>query len=443
MRHSRWTRELTRCRTQLERLSRWLNLVYNPAERRELYKTLELWQAYQDLILSRGGLEIHKIISTTARWMDQHESAKLPSMAQNSPKRKIMYEIYKDCSAMDLSSRRSSYCYRVVMEFAYAAQHHWFCAFSTLTCTDYFYPRVFGTEHKEYWNMYLRTVRQAIARALGITYKELYNDTKRYHRYIAVTEFGHDTGRLHIHVVHFAKCLPMAGRWTVNYDRMCDEYSLPEMSAPWSYGIAYTTAIRTSDRDAFSHFIRWPRRVDESTQRVGKEPADQATAMQVARYITKYLTKEKTSSKLLNKWRTKATKNLGCYAIKEFLETLTVDQLYLFVTSAQPIRLQTNQADLLIPKKLIIYLAEKEWMSRKNPDQILFQRRMSMSERVDRANERTAVKYHNQMSSERIDPTALNALADYDQLVARFRRIHYQYLDQSPLERALIRGGDR
>ena len=444
LKHTRHGRELIRCRTQIERGESHLELPNSDANKTDIYNSLELWKAYQELILSPAALDISKIISTTSRYMDVMEFPKPKPRSYNSPHEAIVNEIYESCSNSALLARRDNYVYRLCVEFAHARRNGWYAIFNTLTCRNDALPKVFGDGHSEYWKDYIRNVEYYLARSDGICYKDIYNDKKSYHRYFAVVELGHDSGRLHIHVIHLAKHLPVSGRWQVNDARMCEEYTLPGVSACWNFGISHATALRISDKDAYSKYIRWPRRVSDVTGRVDNTPDLEYPDTVLAQYVTKYLTKSRTTDPGVNKWRTKATKNLGTGLLKTIAEDLTDKQLYALMVHRTPLPIETDQVVLSIPSALLIYIAEKEWMKRqlaRKPKLLLYQRQTSISERV-KSLAANALR-HNLTSSDRLNPLDLLDMAEYDSLLKTIGDAHREYFTKSPLDKALTRGVDR
>ena len=94
-------------------------------------------------------------------------------------------------------------------EIAEKAQRGWYIIFNTLTVNSENYSKVFHRDSDDFQN-YIRTVDRLTCQAItGSKRRKPNND---YHTYFAVVEEGSQTGRLHIHVVHFLRKLPIKAR---------------------------------------------------------------------------------------------------------------------------------------------------------------------------------------------------------------------------------------
>lgn len=220
--------------------------------------------------------------------------------------------------------RKNEVMRRLTLEIEHKIAQGWYVIFNTLTVNDWNMPKVFPDKRfkgMNYWQLYIKKMDRCFAKAsYGSVRKASGHD---YHEYFAVVERGSASKRLHIHVLHIFKTLPIecsdpnVGA-TEPYYREIDYFK-----RFWSYGNTSPIAARFNRLDSFGRLgWRWP--VKQEMNADGKfsyENIIEKPCRTLAFYLGKYLTKtqgihEKEVGCI---WRTRLSRKLGQRVIKEIL----------------------------------------------------------------------------------------------------------------------------
>lgn len=261
--------------------------------------------------------------------------------------RALKAEFYKSCrvepmSALDQAffaklrdktrlARQYEHVSRMVWEMAECDANDWFPVFVTLTVRPQHYDDVFRTNSRCF-REYIRTIRRQIGRRLGMSKRVA--EASDIHRYFAVVERGGHGDRLHIHILHFCKALPVEPN-DPNCGRLvADRRQLPAWCRSWDFGFATAYPVRTGPQDVYARLgWRWP------VQRVkGKDcwqPYPAKGPRAVAQYMGKYIAKQY-GNKRKDVWRCRMTRNLGLTFLSKTIELQTTRRLFQVMDSPLP-----------------------------------------------------------------------------------------------------------
>lgn len=220
-----------------------------------------------------------------------------------SPLDKIFYGKLADRSRM---ARQYDHVSRMVWEMTEADRNDWFPVFVTLTVRPAHYNDVFSVSSRCF-REYIRTIRRQIGRRLGMSKRVA--EVEDIHRYFAVVERGGLGDRLHVHVLHFCKALPVAAI-DPNCGRLiADRRQLPSWCRAWNFGFATAYPVRTGPQDIYGRLgWRWPVERVKNTETWQPYPSKGPRA--VAAYMGKYIAKNYTN-KRKDLWRCRMSRNLG------------------------------------------------------------------------------------------------------------------------------------
>lgn len=270
-------------------------------------------------------------------------------------------QLVKQMNEAGQLKRANQHRFLLMCEIAYRTKQNWFMIFNTLTVDREHYYKVFSKESRDFYD-YTRRMDNAIAEAtFGSTRKK---DGTDYHTYFACVEEGGDTGRLHIHILHFARQLPIA----------CDDPNkglpfprlreLTILKALWRFGYSTPIMVRYSPNDAYGLAgYRWP--LDPKTGgslQVG-------SPLRVASYISKYITKGFNScnrDKLL--WRVRKTQKLGLHLLQMFTSALSPTTNLILATDDTMIA-RWNRTK--IPSPILRLMAIKTYLDQSTKNQSL------------------------------------------------------------------------
>ena len=148
-----------------------------------------------------------------------------------------------------LSVRKEELVSRLVWQMTDADRDGWYSVFVTLTVSPENYYAVFaaGSGH---WRNYVRAVSRAVGARLGMSKRVA--DVSHIHDYLAVVERGGRTGRLHIHVVHLCKVLPVANADPNAGRTVPDLRELSSWRAFWSFGFVTAVPVRLGPMDVYA-----------------------------------------------------------------------------------------------------------------------------------------------------------------------------------------------
>lgn len=223
-------------------------------------------------------------------------------------------------------ARRFEYINRMRMELRSRSQEGWFFIFNTLTVRTEDLDEVFvksQSSSDSAWRKYIRDFDNLCAiSSFGSVHKA--RQAKRsgveYHKYFAVVEHGSLHGRLHIHVLHYVRNLPI-GCLDPNRSKSVGVYEEIEfLKSLWSYGRSCPKALRYSSLDAFGRLgWKWPHKLKSGIL----VPLNAGSVDGIAFYMAKYMSKSFEEFKGdIRIWRIRLSKNLGLVLIKSKVRTL-------------------------------------------------------------------------------------------------------------------------
>lgn len=194
-------------------------------------------------------------------------------------------EAYKMCFELSYSTRAAEYRQRLNYECSLALRNGWYLVFDTVTL-DPRHVASFANSPNAIRD-YCRSIGRLVNQACGLAARE---STVNTYKYFCVPEYGTQNGRLHFHLIHMMKALPLGSidpnlapvfRGGVSIRARREVGTLKGL---WPYGFSTPIACRYSN-DAYSRSgWLWP--TDSKGTPIPNKPI-----IAVARYITKYITK--------------------------------------------------------------------------------------------------------------------------------------------------------
>lgn len=248
-------------------------------------------------------------------------------------------------------SRRSELMWRLKSELRETTFSGWFVIMNTLTVRNEDFLKVFSRGSKSFI-YYIKAIDKAVGGSDN-------------HSYFAVTEEGSTTGRLHIHVIHMLKQLPVkcADPNRANPDRPLRR-NIEAFRKFWSFGFSAPIAVRFDAKDAYSLLgWLWPVIANEAGSYV---PIKAGSCDRVASYLGKYLIKTYIKEEK-SLWRTKIRRGLGERLILKALYKLTDEQLsqILLIADSRQLLIHREKLPLNYLKKLTARV-----LLNRNPDPI-------------------------------------------------------------------------
>ena len=254
-----------------------------------------------------------------------------------------------------LNARKTEQVSRLVWALNEAVCEGWYPVFVTLTVRARDYEKVFSRESCA-WKNYHRAVRRGIGRRLGFNKRE--SEAADIHRFMAVVERGDLRGRLHIHVVHLCKALPVEALDPNRGRATPDRREMKAWCQYWSFGFCSAIPVRLSPMDIYARIgWKWPVVQVEGSDKW--EPYRSKGVLGVARYVGKYLHKTRYDDKEF--WRCRMSRNLGLERISRKIRSLPMKSLLRISRAYLPTIRQETRA---IPKHLLRRVALKEMMRR-------------------------------------------------------------------------------
>jgi len=271
---------------------------------------------------------------------------------------RIEKAILEDVAKQNYANRKTDLESRLTYECELRVKQGWYIIFNTLTVDTQHYNSVFEVGSKK-WGDYVRRFDREIATAsYGSVRKAI---GLEYHSYFAVIERGTNTGRLHIHVLHFCKKLP-SGAYDPN--KNCGQPIRREIDVIkkyWKWGTSTPIAVRMSPNDSYGQLQwRWPKSRQEDGSYIGlpiKSPG--ATVGYVAKYLDKPINGKK---KEITPWRVRISRKLGIIPVEKLLKQLSLKQLRMLVTS--PLINSIKILGKRIPKTTTKMMASQEYLHR-------------------------------------------------------------------------------
>lgn len=251
----------------------------------------------------------------------------------------------------------------------------WFCVLNTLTVDARNYSKVFSKGSKA-WREYISDCEDYFAEAehgicavpgeclCSVKGGVLLNSVRRcgirraararlndedYHQYFAVTERGGQTGRLHIHVLHFFKSVPKDFSDPNKGLRVPYKREIDRMRCLWKYGNSTPIAVRTAQNDAWGSLPKawiWPvKKYWDPTPLEAHGPGA------VMNYVAKYLDKSYTESKKERDylWRIRLPRRMAQRKISQFVKQLRPHEQQNLLRAQLTVRVQGKS----LPKRLL------------------------------------------------------------------------------------------
>lgn len=246
-------------------------------------------------------------------------------------------------------SRRQELMFRFRVAIEEAVRSGWFVVFNTLTVRPSEEALVFCSGSTA-WTDYVRTV--ARCSPLG-------------HKYFCVVERGASTGRLHIHVVHLLRSLPI-GSSDPNYGSSLCRREISAFKRLWKFGFSSPIAVRFNHHDAFGSIgWRWPMLSGTTLPVLNSVPG------QLASYLGSYLGKGNILEKGGYIWRTRMSRSLGLETLRKVVQGESLESLesMLLLIPRRSERLKVME--VLVPWHLIVREVSRQWFLKKlkrNPE---------------------------------------------------------------------------
>lgn len=182
---------------------------------------------------------------------------------------------------MQLKSRRVTYIQRLKNAVSLAHNQGWYMAFDTLTLSDDGVSRFYKDPHAI--RDYCRKVGRLVNESLGLP-KD--SSTADNYQFFCVPEYGTKNGRLHFHIIHLMKKLPLNTRDPNFGLQNPTNRLLPTLRGLWSYGMSMPLMVRYHT-DKYGR-DGWRSPADSVTgEKLDTKPVDA-----VCNYIAKYIAKQ-------------------------------------------------------------------------------------------------------------------------------------------------------
>lgn len=222
-----------------------------------------------------------------------------------------------------LEGRRSELTVRIELEVYEKLYRGWFLVFNMLSVADDHYDAV-TFRGSEAFAQYIRKITRDVGAAVygsKKAYERAHVPSTSLHTYVCVRERGDETGRFHLHVLHFLRALPKDAV-DPNLRRLTPNYrEINSFRKYWPHGFSGAKAVRSSGMDAFSR-IGWIWPVEKID---GKwEPLRALVPRKLGQYLSKYTLKayyEKEIGEDL--WKTKTSRKFGLTAVTQAVKAMS------------------------------------------------------------------------------------------------------------------------
>lgn len=247
------------------------------------------------------------------------------------------------CNLMTELGRQKAVQYQkflICSEIAYRASQNWYFVFNTLTVRQGEMENVFSPTSNAF-KKYIQRISYDVQKAHELAGGNAGDDT---HTYFAVTEYGSQSGRLHIHCLHAMRALPLGAR-DPNLGRANPtQRQIERFRQYWRHGFSVPIAVRYNTRDAFGvDNWRWPMDAKTGLGLKAKSP------LAIAGYMSKYVLKAYNDRKDY-KWRCKKNHQYGTQIINELVSQLTIKTM---TTMLMEDRITATLNNGLVPKTLL------------------------------------------------------------------------------------------
>lgn len=325
---------------------------------RSIYHKLRLIEYRHDRLLDR--LDRNSVISPSPHEREivaQARAMKVDLLASFSakPQTAIIDAFLEKAKDRCRNARKAEHIARIVWALKEAELDGWYPVFVTLTVAPEYYQEVFFRKSGT-WKNYIRQVHRNVGYRLGLNRREA--DNAEIHKYFAVVERGGRTGRLHVHVLHLCKALPVDCVDPNSGRSVPDRRELSAWVRFWEHGFVSACPVRTCEFDVYgrSGFV-WP------VKREGKifAPYRSTGIVGIANYIAKYLSKTLYDEETERMWRCRMSRNFGIRTMTTIIQSLTTRKLWMIANGVLP---RIRMMERTIPQNLLRRLAIKEVIRR-------------------------------------------------------------------------------
>lgn len=212
--------------------------------------------------------------------------------------------------------------FKVQQSVLNAYEKGYYIVFDTLTLAQDHYYEFFG-KGSTMWRDYITRLKRS---------------TTGFYEYFAVREYGEETGRQHLHVVHIFQNLPKGCTDPNTCRKIPNAKEIDYLKKYWIYGFSSPRAMRISTNDAYAKKgWRWPYDSRDKPLKVNGIGA-------VHGYITKYITKSLQDR--TKKWRIKASRNFGKHRINNIILQMNNSELLCLTRLSRNASIKCNNQTL-------------------------------------------------------------------------------------------------
>lgn len=267
---------------------------------------------------------------------------------------------------------------------------------------------------------YIKKVNYAIREALELNGKE---KVETFHSYFCATEYGSKDGRLHFHVVHFVRALPLGSK-DPNDGRSIPYYRLiSSFKRFWYYGFSEPIAWRVSGEDNYAKLgWRWP------TDKEGV-PIDSSVIGQLGAYVAEYV--NKAYGKDTEIWKTRMSRNFGTKIIRNAVSLM--DEETMMYASEIRARKELIIKGLRIPREILRKEATKRLLQRLRSRRESWSALMQLKSLANTEPQKSIVELYRDMTRRKTNPnsqrcTNTEMLILKDGVVSRMKSCFYTAL---------------
>lgn len=305
---------------------------------------------------------IRKIKKTTvkAHWetiggYDDDGVPYIPYVKSERKPSKMQSQYLDNLKKSNQQARKNELIYRLTCAISIGQRKGHFLLFNTLTVSPEYYNMVFKRGSNQFIN-YIKNFDQICK-------------TKNDHQYFGCIEHGSKTNRLHFHVFHILKKVPI--HWTDPNRGKNPPINRIQTQAIglWKYGFSTPIIVRTTPGDAWGYKLHhvWPYEANKEGGLPHYKPIEPGTAGKLANYIGKYLNKQQSIKKGIYTWKTRMSQNLGLEPIIQTMKLLSDNSLLLLATHKNP---TITQKTIRVPPSIIIKEATRELLRRKKKNNL-------------------------------------------------------------------------
>jgi hypothetical protein len=305
------------------------------------------------------GVALRNAESQLNHWKSVNNLEKVDYWSKAVEREKFTLEFvekfFSNMAEMSKLGRKAELMNRLMLEVGQRYEEGWYFVFNTLTVDPWMYSKVFvekGCEGKNYWNEYIRSIDRWFGKAAQGSYRKAQVELRKgndYHNYFAVVEKGAKSGRLHIHVLHAFKALPVECVDPNLGAVVPNRREITAFKSFWNCGHSSPIAVRFGALDAYSkRGWLWPVVISEASKVY--EPVEYKGFKVIVNYVSKYMTKSMEDKEVGCIWRTRVSRRLGKSTIKMVLSEMSLKSK-LLILREKKMKLKHN--NVMIPRILL------------------------------------------------------------------------------------------